>query len=196
MNIEKKLEYFTEAITREMETKKRQARRQMTDDFNAEVISQTAQAEAEAAEQLAAEKQEIDRAHNRRITEASTESRRALSSLREKLTAGLFSDIAIEINAFTRSPEYEGFLIDSIKTAQTKSKHPYEYVQLTPADMHISTQIQIATNLTPEQGEASAIGGYKLLTANRSKAADHTFQSRLAEATQEFSAALSQKLSI
>ena len=191
MNIEKKLEYFTEAIAREVESKKRRARQQMANDFNSAVSDGVARAKAEAEEQITAEKQEIEKAVNKRITEATTKSRRALATLREDLTEQLFVDIATDIHAFTHTPEYENYLISSIQAAQANSKHPYKFVQLTPYDMRLSDTIQIATGLTPEQAEANILGGFRLLSENRDKASEYTFQSGLAEAKHEFATQLS-----
>ena len=193
MNTEKKLEYFTEAIAREVESKKRHARRQMTEELNAKVSEGLAQAQAQAAEQVAAEIQALEKANNKRITEAATDARRALAEQRENQLVQLWDQLKTDVMAFTRSPGYESYLIAGAQAAQAGSKHPYQYIQLAPDDMHLSESIQKATGLTPEQGDASQIGGFRLLTANRSKAADFTFQSRLAEARQEFSAHVSKQ---
>ena len=194
MNTEKKLEYFTQAITREVESKKRQARQQLTNDFNAAVYDAVTQAEAEAQAIITAEAQAIERANNKRITEAATESRRNLSALQENLTTQLFDEIAADITAFIKSSEYENYLINSIQSALAKSRHPYKYVQLPPDHAHLSNPIQNATSLITEQGEASMIGGFKLLTASRDKAVDQTFQSRLADIRQEFATQVAQSL--
>ena len=195
MNTEKKLEYFTQAIARDVESKKRQARQQMTNDFNNQVSDGVAHAHAEAKKRIAAEKQAIEKSVHKRITEATIEARRTLTVLREYLVAQLFNDIAIDVAAFTSTPEYENLLINNIQAALATSKHSYKYIQLTPADMGLSTRIHNDTGLTPEQGEASMLGGFRLLSANRGKAADCTFESGLAEARQEFSAELATLLS-
>ena len=186
MNTEKKLEYFTDAITKEVESKKRQARRQMTTEFNTQVSAGVAQAKTEAEARIAAEKQELDKSVNKRLTEAITEGRRALSALREELTAQLFDDIKADVIAFTHTPEYEGFLIDGLQAILGKTKQPYKYIQLNPKDMGLSDKIQNATGLTPEPTETDILGGFRLLSANRDKAADYTFVSSLDEAMQAF----------
>ena len=190
MNTDKKLEYFTEAIAREVASKKRSARQQMTNDFNAAVSKAAAQAETEAKEQLQAQRQAIQTVNNRRISEAETTARRSLAFLRERLIAQLFDHIKADIIAFTQSPAYENYLINGIKIAQAQSKLPYKYVQLTPDDMRLSQPIQAATGLTPEPTEASHIGGFKLLTESRGKIVECTIASRLTEARQQFATEL------
>jgi len=194
VNIEKKLEFFANAVTREAESKKRQARQQITDDFNAGVLGAIAEAEAGAIKRIAAEKQTIEKASNKCITESATQARSLLATLRESLTNRLFDDITADVIAFCRSPEYESYLINSIQAAYAKSKHPYEHIQLAPEDMRLSDSIQKATGLSPEQGDASIIGGFRLLTANRGMAAEYTFRSGIDEVKQEFSIQLSKLL--
>jgi len=186
MNSDKKLEYFTEAIDREVESKKRKARQQMTAQHKDEVSQAATEAKAEANTQNQAQIQAIQKVMNKRITEATTEARRSLSNLRERLTAQLFDQVKAEIVAYTQSPEYENFLVNSAKAAQSQSRDPYTFIQLTPEDMHLGEAIQKATGLTPEPGDASILGGFKLLTENRGKGAEFTLSARLTAARQDF----------
>ena len=194
MNVDKKLAYITQAIAKEIETKKRQARQQMASNFDAEITKAAAQAETEANHQIQVQKQAIEKVNNRRITEAATEARRSLATLRERLTAQLFDNIRADIALFTLSPDYESFLINSIKTAQAQCDQPFAYVQLAPDDMHLSEEIQKATGLTPEPGDKNILGGFRLLTQNRSKRLEYTLASRITEARQEFATELSSLL--
>ena len=188
MNTEKKLEYFTEAITKEVENKKHHIRRQMAAEMSAAVSQAIAKASAEAEAQVASCSQAIQKAINKRITEAQTQARRDLVALRESLITRLFDGIKADIISFTNSDAYESFLINNIQAALAQSKHPYTYVQLTPSDMRLSHAIQDATGLTPEPGEEQDLGGFKLLSANRGKVTEYTFRSRLVSAMEAFSA--------
>jgi len=186
MNAEKKLDYFSEIITKEVEAKKRKARRQMAAEAAEAISHATAKAETEANTQIEAERQATQKSNNKRISEADSQARRALAALREQLTAQLFDDIKSDIIAFTTSPDYENFLINSIQVTQSQIRHPFTYIQLPPSTFHLSSKIQEVTGLTPEPGGESDIGGFILLSANRSMASDNTFKSSLEKAKEAF----------
>ncbi|MCL2528026.1 MAG: hypothetical protein FWE42_06340 [Defluviitaleaceae bacterium] len=190
MNTEKKLEYFTEAITKEVETKKRQARRQMAQDSDRDISHAVTAFEAEALAQNQPQIQAISKVMNKRITDAETEARRSFVYLQERLVLQLFDEIKGDIVSFTQSPEYESYLISSIQTAIKQSSQAYTFVQLSPQGMHLGSAVEKATGLMPEQGEESFIGGFRLFTENRTKMQDHTIAARLAEARQEFATEL------
>jgi len=153
----------------------------------AEAISAAvALAETQAAHHLETNNQQVQKHNNQRISQAKSQSRRAMATLREQLTARLFEDVKTDVIAFTHTPGYENLLIESIQATCAKSKHSFTYVQLPTGTWHLSNKIQEATGLTPEQGEENGIGGYMLLTANRNIAVDNTFKSRLASAAEEF----------
>jgi len=190
MNIEKKLEYFTAAIDREVESKKRQARKQMAADADKDISAAVAASEAEALAQNQPQIQAIQKAMNKRINEAETEARRSLINLQERLVAQLFDGIKAEVISFTQSPEYESLLISNIQAATAISRHSYTYIQLAPRDMSLAEKIQAATGLTPEVGDDSFIGGFKLQTESRNIIQEHTLSASLTEARKEFSAEL------
>ena len=187
MNTEKKLEYFTQAIDREIEYKKHQARQQSLAEMDKQIAQAVAEAGADAAIQVQAQKQTIEKINNKRVSEALIESRRVLANLQERLTHQLFEQIKGDIAVYAHSPEYEDYLVKAIQAAQLESKHTYQYVQLTPEDAAAHADAIIAaTGLTPEAGEAAYIGGFRLLTSTKNIAADHTFATGLTTAKQEF----------
>jgi len=188
---EKKLAFFTEAIAREVEAKKRQARHQMTAAANEEIAQAANAASAEAKAQTQAQLGAIHKIMNKRLTATQTENRRNLATLQERLTAQLFELIRADVIAFTQSPEYEGHIIASVQAAQAQARYPYAYIQLTPNDMHLADAIKNATGLTPEPGEESMLGGYKLLTEGRNVGLEHSFSARITDARQKFSQELS-----
>ena len=188
MNTEKKLEYFTEAINKEVETKKRHAQYEMAAIFDTEVSKAVAQTQAETDAQINAQKQAIKRSGNIRINEAETEARKSLSTLAERLTAQLFDAVKTDIINFTKSPQYETYLIETVQGILFK--FPYKYIQLSSQDAHLETAIKDATGLVVEFTEECILGGFRLLSENRSKITEHTIQSRLTQARQEFSAQL------
>jgi len=192
MNTEQKLEHFSQAITREVEARKRKARQEIVSDMEAEISKTESQQLAEIQAQINVQQQAIKRAGNIRITESQTESRKSLSTLTERLTAQLFDQVKAEIVAFTQSTDYEAYLLEGIHAIQSQSRQPYAYIQLAPQDMRLAATIEKATGLTTEQTEENIIGGFRLLCKNRSKMSECSIQSRLTQARQEFSLSITQ----
>ena len=87
---------------------------------------------------------------------------------------------------FKESKEYEAFLIDSVKSRQEKSQHPYAIAQLVPSDMGYAKALAEATGLEVEPGEETMIGGVRLLSQSRSKMLELTLSAGLQRARQEF----------
>jgi len=186
MNIERKLEYFTKIIDKEVESRKYETRIQMGTDIESRLAQAEAQAKVEADAGYEAQTGAITKIMNKRITEAETTSRRSLSHLQERLTAQLFDYIKDDIISFTKSADYGLYLISSIQAIQAASRHEFRYVQLAPADIHLSEAIESATGLIAEEGDEANLGGFKLLSQSRGISQDHTLQARLTKARQEF----------
>jgi len=190
MNTEKKLEYFADAVAREVDAKKRQAQSQMAAELNEKVAIAAAEIEAEAEAQNQAQLHAIQKVMHKRVTDAETESRRSLANLKERLTTQLFDSIKADITTITQQPEYEVLLIDNIQTAVKQSRIPYVYVQLSPKDMHLAEAIEKATSLKAEPDDTNDLGGFKLQTEQRNIAQDHTIAVKLREARQAFASDL------
>jgi len=189
MNHEKKLEYFAQAIAREVEAKKTAARKRMTADMKTAVSNAVRDAEAEAELRIISEEQALQKAESKSISEAKAQARRAIASLREELAARLFEDVRADAAAFTQNGGYESYIVDGIREAVADARHTFSYVQLAPSDMRLSKPVQEATGLTPEAGSESDVGGFRLLTANRKMSVDFTFKARIENAAEDFHAA-------
>ena len=188
MNHEKKLEYFAEAIAKEVESRKLKARKQMAEDMDQAITIAVAEADTKAEQYILNETQAMQKTGNKRISEAQAQARYALASLREDLNTRLLEDVKADIDTLTKSDGYKSYIINSIQTAVANSKHSFIYIQLTPGDMRLGPAVREATGLTPEEGDDSDLGGFKLLTANRGIEADFTFKSRLLSASEDFHA--------
>jgi len=186
MNTEYKLKYFSDAINKEVESRKRTISHEQTLHANDEITAAVKSAADESNAQNLAQFAYIQKVMNKRISTAQTESRRTIATLRERLMAQLFDKIKEELIAFMKSDKYESYLINSIIAAQEASSHPYAVINLTLDDIHLGEAIQKATNLTPHEGDANMLGGYKLITENKGKVLDCTFLTRLTQARQLF----------
>ena len=186
MNIERKLEFFTNAVNQEVESRKREASHRLTASANGEITTALKNATEEARMQTQAQMQTIEKIMNKRVSTAQAEARRNLVNLRERLTAQFFDKVKEDVIAFTQSDEYKTYIIENVKKVQEASRYPFAFIQLTPTDMHLGEAIQEVTDLTPEEGDANMLGGFKLISQNRGKILEATFSSRLTQARQEF----------
>ena len=184
INPEEKLAYFTQALSKEITAKKRQSHRKLTAHVNEAIARARAQAEVDAKAQIAAAKTGLEKSRAKQLSQARTQARRALADLTGHLTSLLFQEIRADLIAFTQSQEYENFLIDSILSTMAKTGRHFAFVQL--PQFHLAATIGEATGLTPEPAPETDIGGYRLLSANRSRALNHTFRHQLSKATEDF----------
>ena len=183
---EKKLEYFNRAVRKEVEAKKRQTRQQLANEFNCAVAQAVADTQAETHRQVQAQNQALTRIANKRVAEATTEVRRSLAYLQERLTAQLFDGIKADVVAFTQSAEYEDFLVSGIKAAVGRLGYAPVYVQIVPDDMRFKTAVEEGTGLTVELGDSGMLGGFRLLDEKRYRVEEYSFQAGITAARQEF----------
>lgn len=173
---EKKLQYFTDAINREIQTKRKHARHQVANDLSNQTASALEAAENRAEFQREATRRKLWRESNKKIASATAEARANLAAKRESLKNQLLNEAAKDLRAFAEnSPEYETYLIERITQAQ--EWRSFSSVKLRPQDMHYAEAIRQATGFSPEEGEADYIGGFVLQSAT--SRADYTFKARL-----------------
>ncbi|MCL2215695.1 MAG: hypothetical protein FWB91_01615 [Defluviitaleaceae bacterium] len=182
MNTEKKLQYFTEAIAREVEARQRRARHQAANDLSEETASALESAESRAHFQLEATRRKLLREANKKIAAATTGARANFAAKRKSLFERLTAEAAEELESFTRSPEYEDYLIKSIAQAQEERGFADgALLKLHPRDMHFAEKIRQTTGLNATEGDENYIGGFVLESA--ASRADYTFKTRLLDLT-------------
>jgi len=175
----KKVDYFTKSVTREVNTRKRKAKHQLANRLSAEFSVGISAAEKKVQNFLDEERRQIARYVNRQVSEVQFAERLRYVNKRDACATELFEEVRADLLAFVDSAEYEVYLLERIKIAA--QMHDFAVVRLTPRDMCFAEGIEAAANLTAEEGEADYIGGFVLLTENRKTQADYTFKARLAE---------------
>ena len=188
MKYDKKRAIFKDIIINKADEQRLAVGREINDNFNRAVAEAVRAAEAQAQAQIQAETYKVKRYKNKEIVMASSEAKRSLMGLRERLTGELFDEIIAKIKEFTAAPEYEDFLINGIKNVLATSKSNYAYVQVVPADMRLIARIEAETRLTVLAMEnAECLGGFKLMTADKRMINDCTLIERIQDARLNFS---------
>ena len=176
MNYEKKLQYFTDVIFREIATKKQRIKHQAANSISKETATAIEAAEDRVNFQIEAAKRKLWRDVNIKVSAATKEARRILAAKRNAISGALMQEVAAELITFTQTPGYESYLISRITQARKKGRD-FTTVKLTPRDMRFAGAIRQATGLSPVAGDGDYIGGFVLQST--SSRADHTFKTRL-----------------
>jgi len=183
--LERKLQYFSNAMNQEVEAEKQQT------------IAETQTTAAKSTEEaldilkrrnkvlLQAKQEELRRASNRQIAEAKVRAMTELVDTRTAETDRLFVDTVAHLAEFTQTAEYENYLIERIK--QTQQQADFTRVLLSPFDMRFEQAIKTATGLIPQAGNENFIGGFILLNESHTIQSDYTFKTVLENAKNCFS---------
>ncbi|MCL2839187.1 MAG: hypothetical protein FWE05_00305 [Defluviitaleaceae bacterium] len=113
--MEAKLNYFTEAIAREVEIRKQRKKHQLANDLSAETATALETAENRANFQIEATRQKLKREMNKKTAAAITEARAAFAIKREALANQLISEAKKQLELL--SHDYDPDLLRQI--AQT-----------------------------------------------------------------------------
>lgn len=174
----KNLDYFSQAIERDVNAKRHHARRQLVGSLDELVSAEVTTAEARAKNRLQEETLQLTRSINREISRAIFAAKSECVNARDRQIAALLEEVAVKLKAFTRSPEYVAYTIKRI--TEVRPLADFAIVSLAPDDMHMAEKITAATGLLAEEG-GDYIGGFVLFTENRMIRADYTFKTRLNE---------------
>ena len=182
--IERKLEYFANTMMQEVEAKKSLAKLESTTTLTKSTAAAFEAATRHNRVMLQAKQGELQRNANRQIAQAKVQEMTQYVKTRKQQIDRLFIEIAAQLAAFTQKAEYEDYLLERIKEAQ--SGHDFSIIKLSPHDMRLDTKIKSATGLTPEAGDQDFIGGFILLNELRTIQADYSFKARLSAAKKAF----------
>ena len=177
---EKKVEYFAEAITREVAARKLRARHTTANDLNKSVAKEIEAAEDEVNSRVEAARRELVRVANKKVADATATAKGEYIELRDSLRRGLLDDVTQDLRAFTRSDEYEVYLIERIRLEKVRSN--LTVVKLHFDDMRFVENIRQATGLTIVECIGDFIGGFVMQSENGKVSADFTFKARLEKA--------------
>ncbi|MCL2049752.1 MAG: hypothetical protein FWG87_13615 [Defluviitaleaceae bacterium] len=173
MGISDKLDYFAEAISEEIESKRRLAKHRAANELSKAAAARIEAAQERVSLSLDNIRQELARDSHKKIAAATQEARAAYYVLQSRLYEEIVEEVAERLRQFTQKEEYGVYLIKGIEGALPLS---FEKVILCPQDMQLSQKIEEATGLAVVEG-ADFIGGFILSGEN--KELDCSFKARL-----------------
>lgn len=180
---ERKLEFFAEAINREVEARKRRAKHQLANDLSKSNAKSIEEAAENVNYQIDAAHREATRKSNKKVAAATTQAKAAYFAKQKSHKAQILSEVSEALKNFANSAEYETYLLQQIAAA--KARHAFAAnsatVKLRPQDMHLAEKIRETTGLHPKSGNPSFIGGFILQSENGKICADYTFKTKLVE---------------
>ena len=183
---EKKLDFFKSAMEKQVHqqalTLKQQAQ-------NSQQKSKSTAIEAIKIHSkilIDAKKKELQQQANSQIAKARVACISQYVQNRNDHISKLFVSITAHLAAFTQSPEYEDYLLGTIKATVKKTPIPFAHIGLTPLDMRFGEKITQATGLQPQALKQDAIGGFVLLNQDKTQMLDHSFISRIQHAKGAF----------
>ncbi|MCL1883366.1 MAG: hypothetical protein FWF81_06425 [Defluviitaleaceae bacterium] len=174
----RKLEYFAEAIEREVESRKRREKHQIANDLSRKTADAIKREEEKMDFVIETARRDVMRKSNKKIALATAKAKAAFITKQNELHAEILNDVNGDLIAFTQSEKYKDYLIEKINA--TKTSHNFSAVKLRPADMEFANEILQKTNLTPVQGNDDYIGGFIL--QNETAKLDQTFKFKLQKA--------------
>ncbi len=195
MKVSKKLEFFYRMAMDEAEERKKQLNETMLSELENACYETNRQAYKNAENKVRSETFKIEQLKNREIIKASTESKRALIELRNKLQDEVFEGVERKLAAFTKSADYAGYLAKAIQGALAElnaSSGASDGVRiiLRPADFKLSAEIKNrlpGLSFETESGDDDFLGGFIMFFTGKRGFIDYTFKTRLAEERQNAS---------
>ena len=186
MTIDEKLSHFYDITVEEARAKAaaileehKEALEKMTEErkilseenAQAQIKAETANARREVNKALSAEQLTIKRDWTKKQNE-----------LKEKI----FSEVKELLEAFTKTPEYETYLITKIKEALDFAENDEISVYLSPEDSALAEKIQQATGASIQIAKASFLGGIRATIPQKNILIDHSFAGNFEAAYKEF----------
>jgi vacuolar-type H+-ATPase subunit E/Vma4 len=182
MNIEQKLDYFTEIIMGQAAAAKRRVSREKSERSEATVKAVLEEAEARINERVRNAAHEAKKTRYKAIAAATACERESFYQKRQLCIKELFAEVEERLRAFVTSDEYKGFLNEAIHKATQLGG--FSIVQLTRRDTDLG--LALSPLLTIEPCDRDFLGGFILYDQPRTLRADYSFLSRLQKAMLHF----------
>ena len=194
MNVRKKLDAFTNIVLQEAE----QSRKEMLSEMNRQVDAACAEAERaarrQAEERLRVEQLKAEQLKNRDIIRASTNARKGLLTLRNKLTDEVFEAVTQKLRAFAQTSAYEDYLTQV--AARLKAQNQGQAIILTfcADDMPVGRRVAQSLQLQAQETDEDIIGGLRALLPDKNAIIDESFATRLQKERSSFSSSKAESL--
>lgn len=183
MNVQHKLEIFSETALREAKERRKLAEHELKARYDEACGEIEAKAAKTASEYFKDEKNALEQKLSRETITLQTEAKKEFVKLRAELTDKVFDAVSQRVSEFKKSEEYDKYMLYGI------NKVIEEYgtgitVVLCGDDMRLKAIID--SRVTVEEAERGFIGGFKVLVNNTKIVVNNTLETKLDEARSEF----------
>lgn len=188
MNLEEKLESFSNMAISEAEKKRNEMLKKIKEESSLACDEFRKKENRRKDEILKEENAKIQQEKNKKLIETSIKSKKTLIDLREKLTNDLFSSVTKKIEAYITSDEY----LNKLKNDITKLSDEYNdeiEIYLDKRNMSLKSQLNENKNINIKILEAkeNLLGGYKALIKSKNIIIDNSYREKIMEEQRNFS---------
>ena len=187
MRIERKLEIFARVTMAEVEDERRQMEGELDSLYETALQNASDEEEKNSGARLRSERERLNKAKNKRLAEKTSEAKKSMLALREKLTEGLFEKVGERLRLFVESDGYPDYLLANIAQDCATSGKIFTSAGLALRDMKYSGEIKKTSGLNSVNPEIGFIGGYKLYSKDCRIVLDRTLDAKLEALRGEFS---------
>ena len=131
------------------------------------------------------EKRQIKR-KNRGLSNASLQTKRALSAKSKEITNKIFEDVKSKLKEYMKTPAYTALLISQIMKAKEYAGDSDIIIYINSKDKSLKSELETATNTKLTISDTDFFGGSKAFLSSRNILIDYSFIARLKEAKEAF----------
>lgn len=183
-----KLSAFSSAVKRETDSKIEQLKREVEEYEKAELEKVREDQYNRMFTYMQDQVQIIKSKYRQSITKFELESKRNLFVYRNQLTEQVFEQVQKRLLDFTKTADYQDFLLKQIQAAMKEFPCQTGVILLAKEDMSLANQIKTAiSNVTTVEADSkNHLGGFTIVNREQGLVADKTFQTALEEEKQQF----------
>lgn len=174
----KRLTTFLKTVTDYADERCRELEKKANDFKDADISAYRKKAEKDNNAYIKYETDRLMTSVNRKISEYEAEKRKALTDLRESITAKVLNEVKTKLDEFTKSGEYFDFLTKSANSAK-EALGEGAVVFLRAGDMPLAEKLEKAAGIKVKESDDIILGGIKAVDAAGLVMADDTLDSRL-----------------
>lgn len=184
--IDKKIGIFQKEVLKEAEEKRLFIIHELEESKKKAISQRELNALEKAYKNIQREKSLINRANNESVSKAVAEGRKRLLSAREGIAEAVFAEIVKKLEAYKKTPEYEGFLLELVKSAVADAGEGELTVLLDESDRQLSTLVEKQTGLAVQTDTNNIYGGCRVLNSTKGFFVDRSIGSRIKEERENF----------
>ena len=176
MNIQQKLDIFTERAMEHAAQQRSETAREIQESIKTAVREAEESTRRAASQLLKTETAKLERESHILTHAAQTAARQKLAELRQTLAEELLTDLESDLRSFVASPAYGDFLLEGIAAY---AEHEFPTLQIMSRDIAFKEPIETETSFTIEESAEDFIGGFRLISADGRKISDQSLLARL-----------------